>query len=54
MPETKMIVLVKPMNVSRYKNLVDVFDELEICRISNRMMLDVSEKETEEVEESRN
>jgi biopolymer transport protein ExbD len=44
---TKLIVLIKPTKESRYKNLVDTFDEMEICQIPARVLIEISDKEVE-------
>jgi biopolymer transport protein ExbD len=44
---TKMIVLIKPAKESRYKNLVDTFDEMEICEIPARVLVEISDKEVD-------
>jgi biopolymer transport protein ExbD len=38
-------VLIKPMNTSRYKNVVDVLDEMAICRVRRYMILSISPEE---------
>lgn len=38
-------VLIKPMEGSRYKNVVDAFDEMAICNIAFYVLLDVSDAE---------
>lgn len=45
--KTKMIVLIKPTKESRYKNLVDAFDEMEICEIPSRVLVEISQKEVD-------
>lgn len=42
---SKLTVLIKPMQQSRYKNVVDVFDEMKICGIGHYLMLDPAEEE---------
>jgi biopolymer transport protein ExbD len=42
---SKTVVLIKPTEHSRYKNIVDVFDEMKICGIASYMLLDVSPQE---------
>jgi biopolymer transport protein ExbD len=43
---SELTILIKPMTQSRYKNMVDVFDEMKICSIAYYMMLDPSDAET--------
>ena len=38
-------VILKPTKDSRYKNIVDAFDEMSICGISRYVLLDISEAE---------
>lgn len=49
--QTKMIsklnVIIKPMEESRYKNLVDAFDEMKITNVSLYVLLEISEQEKE-------
>lgn len=42
---SKLTILIKPMHQSRYKNVVDVFDEMKICGIGHYLMLDPAEEE---------
>ena len=42
---SKLAILIKPMDKSRYKNIVDIFDEMKICSIGYYMMLDPSDAE---------
>lgn len=42
---SKLTVLIKPMQQSRYKNVVDIFDEMKICGIGYYMMLDPADEE---------
>lgn len=42
---SKVNVIIKPTKDARYKNVVDVFDEMKICDIGRYVMLEVSEKE---------
>ncbi len=38
-------VLIKPMQVSRYKNVVDILDEMAICHVRRYMILPVAPQE---------
>lgn len=40
-----MVVIIKAMPGARYKNVVDVLDEMHICQIAHYVMLDISEPE---------
>jgi biopolymer transport protein ExbD len=42
---SKLNVIIKPTKESRYKNLVDTFDEMKICNIGRYVMLDISTQE---------
>lgn len=42
---SRLTVIIKPTKASRYKNVVDVFDEMKICDVSRYMMLDISNQE---------
>ena len=42
-----LIVIIKPDEKSRYKNLVDIFDELLLCQVATYAIVDVSANETE-------
>jgi len=42
-----LIVLIKPDEKSKYKNLVDLFDELTMCQVVSYAIEDVSHNETE-------
>jgi biopolymer transport protein ExbD len=44
---SKTTVIIKPTDKSRYKNLVDVFDEMKICNIAYYVLLDISKQEEE-------
>lgn len=44
---SKLNVLIKPMEESRYKNLVDAFDEMKITNVSLYVLLEVSDQEKE-------
>lgn len=43
--DSKLNVVIKPTKDSRYKNLVDAFDEMKICNVARYVMLDVSKQE---------
>ncbi len=38
-------VIIKPTKESRYKNIVDAFDEMKICNVASYVLLDISEQE---------
>jgi len=40
-----LIVLIKPDDKSKYKNLVDILDEILICQVANYAIMDVSASE---------
>lgn len=42
---SKMTVIIRPTEGSRYKNLVDLLDEMKICGIAHYVLLDISEAE---------
>ena len=42
---SKLNVIIKPTKDSRYKNLVDAFDEMKICNVARYVMLDISKQE---------
>lgn len=42
---SKLNIIIKPTKDSRYKNLVDTFDEMKICNIGRYVMLDISTQE---------
>lgn len=42
---SKLNVIIKPTKESRYKNLVDAFDEMKICNVARYVMLDISKQE---------
>lgn len=42
---SKLNVIIKPTKESRYKNLVDTFDEMKICNVARYVMLPISKKE---------
>lgn len=45
-PVSSLAVLIKATPDARYKNVVDVFDEMKICGIDHYVMLDISPQET--------
>ncbi len=42
---SKLSVVIKPTKESRYKNLVDTFDEMKICNVARYVMLPISKVE---------
>lgn len=44
-PVSKLAILIKATPEARYKNVVDVFDEMKICGIDHYVMLDISPQE---------
>jgi biopolymer transport protein ExbD len=44
---SKLNVIIKPTQDSRYKNLVDAFDEMKITNVALYVLLDISEQEEE-------
>ncbi len=44
-----LIVVIKAMDESRYKNLVDILDEMLICNIGRYAVVDITDKEKEMV-----
>lgn len=44
-PQWKLMVLIKPMDDSNYKNMVDILDEMNICTISRYAIVDVTQTE---------
>lgn len=46
-----LVVLIKPMETSRYKNIVDLFDEMNITDIKTYAMVDISKYELKKIEE---
>jgi hypothetical protein len=42
-----LIVLIKPDDKSKYKNLVDILDEMIVCNVARYAIVDVSENELE-------
>jgi biopolymer transport protein ExbD len=47
-----MVVLVKPSDESRYKNVVDILDELTISNVSRYALVDITDVDKELVKES--
>jgi biopolymer transport protein ExbD len=45
----KLYVLIKPNENARYKNIVDILDELAICNIGNYMLLEANNVEKTEL-----
>ncbi|HOJ37169.1 MAG TPA: biopolymer transporter ExbD [Ignavibacteriales bacterium] len=41
----KLVVLIKPMDDSNYKNMVDILDEMNICAVSRYAIVDVTPQE---------
>ncbi len=50
----KMIVLIKPMEQSKYQNVVDIFDEMSISAVPTYALVDISKQEVKLIEESKN
>lgn len=48
----KFTVLIKPMDGSRYKNLVDIFDEMNISNIRSYALVDIAKSEIDMVRET--
>jgi biopolymer transport protein ExbD len=44
---SKLNVVIKATKESRYKNMVDTFDEMKICNVARYVLLPISEKETD-------
>lgn len=42
---SKLNVIIKPTKESRYKNIVDAFDEMKICNVAAYVLLDISAQE---------
>ena len=42
---SRLTVIIKPTEESRYKNVVDAFDEMKITNIASYVLLDISEQE---------
>ncbi len=47
--EKGLIVVIKATNESRYKNLIDILDEMLICNIGRYAIVDITDKEKEMV-----
>ncbi len=47
-----MVVLIKPSDKSKYKNVIDILDEMAITRIAHYSMVDVTQQEEELIEKS--
>jgi len=45
------IVIIKPSNLSNYKNLIDVLDEMHICGISKYAIVDITDDELEFIQD---
>lgn len=41
----KLVVLIKPMDDSNYKNMVDILDEMNICAVSRYAIVDITPQE---------
>jgi len=41
----KLIVLIKPMDESKYKNVVDIFDEMNISEVATYALVDITKPE---------
>ena len=48
-----LIVLIKPDDKSKYKNLVDILDEMLICNVARYAIVDLSESEKELIKNAR-
>lgn len=46
-PEKDLVVIIKPNELSNYKNVVDVLDEMTITEIKRYAMIDISPQENE-------
>ncbi|MFN8164634.1 MAG: hypothetical protein U0X76_00280 [Bacteroidia bacterium] len=42
-----LIVLIKPDETSKYKNLVDILDEMLVCNVARYAIVDLSDSEKE-------
>ena len=47
----RFTVLIKPVDASRYKNIVDIFDEMNIVNVRSYALVDISPAELEMVKE---
>ena len=48
----KMMVLIKPSDQSRYKNLVDILDELSIANIEHYALVDITQEDIDLIRKS--
>lgn len=46
-----LVVLIKPLKTARYKNIVDIFDEMNITQIATYAMVDITDYELKLIEE---
>ena len=44
-PKKGLIVIIKPSKKSTYKNLVDILDEMAICKVPTYAIVDISKEE---------
>ncbi len=49
----KLVVLVKASNESKYKNMVDLLDEMNICSISRYALVDITKVDLELIKENK-
>jgi biopolymer transport protein ExbD len=49
----EMVVLIKPSDESRYKNMVDILDEMNISNIQRYAMVDITPVDEELIEEKK-
>ena len=47
-----MVVLIKPADESKYKNVVDILDEMNISNISRYALVDITDVDKELIKES--
>lgn len=47
-----LVVLIKPTDESRYKNVIDIFDEMSICNIGSYAIVDITDFEKRILKES--
>jgi hypothetical protein len=47
-----MIVLIKAMDQSKYKNMVDILDEMTICNIKRYAIVDITSADKDIVKEA--
>jgi biopolymer transport protein ExbD len=50
--KSKFVAVIKPLDESNYKNMVDILDEMAVCKISKYAIVDVTQKETDLVKNS--